>query len=328
LPLWLEWCEARQTKPILVFPCGERRLVGFYRKRGADCLFHPVRSETLVKAICGDEPVPALGREALPPVSPGALRLLVADDNEINRLLLRAQLDSFAADIVEADNGQEALERLRRQRFDLVFLDLQMPLMDGPQVLRELRGHPGPNRHTPVVAITAYSAPGQQEAVVLGGFVDCLIKPILEEKLASLIGSRLGGGAGRAKREDGWPATVEGFASAILEKTRGNREFAGVVARKLFAELPETLRQVELALGNRERGKAQQCVHLINGSASFSGLEGIRLAAASLESALDGTESWDILGGQCLELAREIDGFLALQAAILGFIDGIAAPPD
>jgi len=322
LPRWLEWCETRQIKPVLVFPCGERRLVGFYRKRGAACLFHPVRSEALVKAVGGPEPARAASTAPAPLAVPRGLRLLVADDNEINRLLLRAQLERFEADIVEASNGQQALDRLRRQRFDLVFLDLQMPLVDGPQVLRELRGYPGPSRHAPVVAITAFSAPGQQESAIRDGFAACLIKPVLEAQLVGLVGAQLGAEAGQAAEEAGWPASVEGYACAIMEKSSGNRELAGVVARKLFAELPQNLHQLEWALNQRDLEKARHCVHTINGSAGFSGLDRIRLAAANLESALGRREGADALAGLCQALAREIDAFLAAQGGILDWVEG------
>jgi two-component system sensor histidine kinase BarA len=321
LPRWLEWCEARQVKPVLVFPCGERRLVGFYRKRGAACLFRPLRSETLAKALGAAAPGQVLARPA-PLAVPRGLRLLVADDNEINRLLLRAQLEKFQAEIVEARNGQEALERLRRLRFDLVFLDLQMPLLDGPQVLRELRGHPGPSRHAPAIAITAFSAPGEREAALRGGFADCLIKPVLEEPLARLVTAWLG--VEQDPAEDGQPAAA--YASAILEKAGGSRQLATVVARKLFAELPQTLRALESALVRQETDKARHCAHTLNGSASFAGLDGIRQAAADLESALrkqeDGAEAL------CQAVARELDRFLAAQHAIVEWLEKDLNPPN
>jgi len=153
LPGWLEWCEAQGVRPILLFPSGERRMVGFYQKRGAVCLFHPLRSEALAKVLLAldsapgaglPEPFPAEGQSPPLKAAHAGFRFLVADDNEINRLLLREQLKGFEAEIIDVRNGKEALERLRQQRFDLVFLDLQMPAMDGRQVLRELRESPGP----------------------------------------------------------------------------------------------------------------------------------------------------------------------------------------
>jgi len=325
LPRWLAWCETRQIKPLLLFPCCERRLVGFYRKRGMACLFHPLRSETLAKAIGLAAPSqPVLAVPAPPPAGGGGrgkLRLLVADDNEINRLLLRAQLKDWAADIVEACNGQEALERLRGQCFDLVFLDLQMPLMGGPQVLRELRGHPGPNRDAPVIAITAFAAPGQREAILRDGFADCLIKPILQEQLTGLVKAWQDGGSGPAGQGVEPPPVAAAEASAILEKTGGNRELARLIAGKLFAELPEMAGQVAIAAGKRDWEAARQAVHKLNGAAGFAGLGGIHHAAASLEAALGEEDDWEIVEILRQDLAQAIEGFLSQEGAILDQLD-------
>lgn len=325
LPRWLAWCETRQIKLLLLFPCCERRLVGFYRKRGMACLFHPLRSETLAKAIglvaTATGPGQSVPASPAPPPAGAGLRLLVADDNEINRLLLRAQLKGLAADIVEACNGQEALERLRGQCFDLVFLDLQMPLMSGPQVLRELRGHPGPNRHAPVIAITAFAAPGQREAILRDGFADCLIKPILQEQLTGLVNAWLDGGNRPAGQDIEPPPVADSYASAILEKTGGNRELARLIAGKLFAELPQMLRQVAIALGEQDREAAQQAVHKLNGAAGFAGLDGIRHAAASLEAALGEEADGEILEILRQDLAQAIEGFLSQEGAILDQLD-------
>ncbi len=317
----LEWCEERRIRPILLFPSGERRVLGFYQKRGATCLSHPVLSETLGKAITLQKLAnrgPSLG-EALPLPAPSRpeLKFLLADDNEINRLLLRAQLSRFGAEIVEAIDGKDALDKLRQQAFDLVFLDLQMPVMDGQRVLRETRGNTGPNRHTQIIAITAFSAPGQRESVMRDGFADCLIKPIMEEQLLALIEERLARGKRHPLAEDAPLVPPDAYADAIVEKTDGNRELGGVIARKLFAELPENLRGVEMALRERESETARQFVHKINGSTAFSGLEGIRDIAAMLESGIVRQENWEELERLWRQLAREIEGFLSQESAIL-----------
>jgi CheY-like chemotaxis protein len=318
LSRWLAWCEAHHAKPILLFPSGERRLVGFYRKRGVTCLFHPLRSEALLKDI---EAVDTAQQTA--PMSTSAVadcrgfRLLVADDNDINRLLLRSQLQGFEADIVEACNGREALERLRQQRFDLVFLDLQMPLMDGAQVLRGLRGNNGYNRHVPVVAITAYATPAYRDSLIADGFAECLIKPILEEQLVRLIDAWLEGDRARFNRGDESPEAVEAYANIILERTGNKLKLADVIARKLFAELPENLRQAEEAIRNRDTPTARMAVHKINGSCAFCGLEVIREAAASIESALNYDKDWQRLDILYQQLAREVGHFLPLENAIL-----------
>ncbi|MFM8333587.1 MAG: ATP-binding protein [Candidatus Methylumidiphilus sp.] len=321
LPGLLEWCAARGVGPILVFPSGERRLLNYYRKRGAVCLSHPLRSDVLAKAAS----CPARAPAAAPPApAPRGHRFLVVDDNEINRLLLREQLRGFAAETVEAGNGSEALEHLRQQRFDVVLLDLQMPLMDGQQVLRELRGYPGPNRHVTVIAITAYCAPGQRETVIAEGFDDCLIKPITQGQLLAFLATRLG----LAPSQPSADATCAAYALAIIERAGGNADLAGLITRKIYAELPDSLRQTQAALRHRDREAAQNAVHKINGAAAFAGLLAIRQAAVALESALRrGEQDWEGLASLGQDLAREADGFLAVESLLLDRIGGGGGTP-
>lgn len=324
LPGWLEWCEIRGTKVVLLFPNGERRMVAYYRKRGTMCLFHPARSETLMKAIGAFETppeqqvLPARKESPKPMASYSGLKILIADDNEINRLLLREQLKSVQGEIVDVGDGKEALERLLHQRFDFVFLDIQMPIMDGRQVLLELRDKPGPNRFAPVIAITAYASPKQRDACLQLGFDDCLIKPVVEDQLLTLIAKHRGGEAERIARLGHEAAnSSKGYAAAILEKTGGDRGFASVIARKLFLEFSESLRTAESTLRNRESEAARYIIHKINGSAGFAGLVAIRQAALVLESALVQGESWEFLEELFRELRQEIEAFLLMEDMIL-----------
>jgi two-component system sensor histidine kinase BarA len=195
-------------------------------------------------------------------------------------------------------------------------------MMDGSQVLRELRASPGPNRYAPVIAITAYCANEQREAILQEGFAACLIKPILQEELTELVNSWLDTQNKQGALETSHRA--EDYASAILRKTNGNRELAGIITHKLSAELPETLRQVEIATAKRERENARRIVHSLNGAAGFAGLESLRQAAAHLETALGQGKDWEALEESCQGLGREIAHFLSLETAILDSIAQIS----
>ena len=122
-----------------------------------------------------------------PPIQIGVvLRILVVDDNEINRLVLRELLKSFEADIQDACDGREALDIMLQEPFDMIFLDVQMPHMDGLEVLIRCRKQPGPNRHVPVIAMTPW--PWQSEELIRIGFADCLILPIKYEQVNKQVG--------------------------------------------------------------------------------------------------------------------------------------------
>jgi CheY-like chemotaxis protein len=114
----------------------------------------------------------------MPPPKP---TLAVVEDNADNRLLLSAILrDQY--DIVEYENGPDALAGLARALPDLVLLDISLPGMDGNEILAEIR-RDGRMRHLPVIALTAHAMAGDRERYLAAGFNDYITKPIVEESL-------------------------------------------------------------------------------------------------------------------------------------------------
>jgi two-component system, cell cycle response regulator DivK len=104
-------------------------------------------------------------------------KILVAEDNLPNRELIREILETCGHEVFEAEDGQQALDRVKQTRSDLILLDIQMPVLDGYAVLRELR-------HTPcfsdlkILALTAYAMQGDREKALQSGFDGYLTKPI------------------------------------------------------------------------------------------------------------------------------------------------------
>lgn len=105
------------------------------------------------------------------------MTILVADDNPPSRELMRELLEASGHLVVEAANGREALDSIRRNPPELVFLDLQMPLLDGFSVIRELRSDDR-FRRLPVVAVTASAMLGDRERAIAAGFDSYIAKPI------------------------------------------------------------------------------------------------------------------------------------------------------
>lgn len=104
-------------------------------------------------------------------------RILVADDNEASRELIREVLEMSGYDVVEAADGADAVERARENPPDLVLVDIQMPRLDGYGVLRELRADPRlAGLH--VVALTAFAMQGDRERALDAGFDGYITKPV------------------------------------------------------------------------------------------------------------------------------------------------------
>jgi two-component system cell cycle response regulator DivK len=104
-------------------------------------------------------------------------KILVADDNRVSRELVREVLENSDQKVLEAENGEEALEKIINETPDVVLLDIQMPLFDGYEVLRRVRRHPRFQR-LPVIALTAYAMKQDCEKALASGFDAYITKPI------------------------------------------------------------------------------------------------------------------------------------------------------
>ena len=104
-------------------------------------------------------------------------RILMIEDNEQNRYLATFLLEDYGFEVKHAADGPAGLELAGRELFDLILLDIQLPLMDGHAVARALRGNPA-LAHVPIVAVTSYAMAGDRELAMAAGCNGYLEKPI------------------------------------------------------------------------------------------------------------------------------------------------------
>ncbi|VAW60754.1 BarA sensory histidine kinase (= VarS = GacS), partial [hydrothermal vent metagenome] len=114
------------------------------------------------------------------------LRVLAADDNEINRKLISTLLEQHGVIISEAHDGDSALELALNNTYDLILMDIRMPGLNGLEVTRRLRAAM-PENTTPIIAITAHAMPDEQKTFIDAGMDACLTKPILDYQLFDLL---------------------------------------------------------------------------------------------------------------------------------------------
>jgi PAS domain S-box-containing protein len=140
---------------------------------------------TIVAPVAAHGPGPGADDahgSALPP-----LKVLLVDDVAVNRELVSAMLQPFAVAVTEAGNGLEAVDAAGREPFDLILMDLQMPRMDGLAATQSIRAGAGPNRHTPILALSANVMRPQVEACLKAGMNDHISKPISPGELLGKI---------------------------------------------------------------------------------------------------------------------------------------------
>ena len=104
-------------------------------------------------------------------------QILVVEDNQMNMELAVDPLETYGYEATPAEDGFEALERVKETKFDLILLDMRLPGMDGPEVLEKLKANPE-TRAVPVVALTAHAMRGDEERFMKAGCAGYISKPI------------------------------------------------------------------------------------------------------------------------------------------------------
>jgi CheY-like chemotaxis protein len=188
--------------PILLMLTSGERPGDIARSRNAGAsnyLLKPVRREELRDAIAralgkqsaSDENVGSKG--ALPPSTPRPLpvssaRILLAEDNLVNQRVVLRVLEKVGHKVVVVGNGADAVETLKRQAFDLVLMDVQMPVMDGIEATKTIRQSEALTKaHIPIIALTAHAMKGDQERCIAAGMDGYLSKPIRAADLVSMV---------------------------------------------------------------------------------------------------------------------------------------------
>jgi CheY-like chemotaxis protein len=129
-------------------------------------------------------------------------KILVADDNPVSRELIREVLEDSELRVLEAENGEEAIEKIFNEKPDIVLLDIQMPILDGYEVLRRVRLDARFNG-IPIVALTAYAMKEDREKALAGGFSAYVTKPIDGASLRIRVRQMLYTGSHSSDRRDG-----------------------------------------------------------------------------------------------------------------------------
>jgi two-component system sensor histidine kinase/response regulator len=280
----------------------------------------PVRKRKLRMALeSAVEPRSAAAPAALPRRSNEhphgrRLRVLVAEDNATNQRIVRTHLEAWSHLVVCAGDGEEAVSLFHDQAFDLIFMDLQMPKMDGIAATKAIRKMEKGDAHVPIVALTANVLKGAREQCLAAGMDSYLGKPVREHELLAAVESVVPGLRPIAHTQAmlPLPQIPESFenlpfdATALMASINGNRELLGaLLVDSRDEDIPELVTQLSQALGNKDTRTVARAAHAIKGVIGVFHAPVAYAAAKRLEdSARSGKE--DVLAEQASELLRAV----------------------
>jgi hypothetical protein len=238
-------------------------------------------------------PRPSLPAATTDPALPGvaSLRVLVAEDHPVNRQYMAALLEGMGHRPFFAGNGLEAVQAIREQRFDIVLMDLHMPLLDGVGATLSIRGLPdGVAATVPIIALTADAFAQTRERCLMAGMNDFLAKPVSPERLSAMFRRLFGGAQAADATADGYiDATESGSAAVVLDRTTLDaalrampRERLTQLLHSFFDEGPEMVERLRVALRDGQALDLRVNAHAARGAALNFGFSALAQTAQAL----------------------------------------------
>jgi len=240
----------------------------------------------------GDEPVrtPAPLEASTRPIN---VNVMVVDDHVGNLRLAQVFLEELGARVQTCQSGELALEHFARDQFDLVFMDIQMPGMDGMETTRRMRAQEGESRRTPIVALTAHALSSEKQHLLAAGMDDYLTKPVDEKQLRHVISKWAQGNTDslaphpvttkEADPDQELPVFDQQLA---MQRCASKQALVRDMHRMLLEQIDEDALQLSTLLAENRFKQLLECVHKLHGATRYCGTPRLEAAARDLEMAL------------------------------------------
>jgi len=268
------------------------------------------------REVPGDETKPAAGSEQT--VDLAGTRILLAEDNATNQLVVSDMLERLGCAVDVAGDGHEAVEAFARQEYDIVFMDISMPEMDGVEASRTIRRSEAPGHYTPIVALTAFVFSDERSDFLEAGMDDVLPKPLARDQLIGALNAFLP--KKRKPATDGsdpglahLPVDLEVLEALWRDASAGLRQKLG---KQIIEDLQKHGKRVADALATGDAAAIARSAHVLKSVAATFGARQLEQQAAALDLAhRDGREAEVLAGGP--DLTHRIDALMTVLPDII-----------
>jgi len=198
------------------------------------------------------------------------LNILVAEDNVINQKLALSLLAREGHRVVLAGNGIEAIKLWESDDFDLVLMDVQMPLMGGFEATRAIRDREPAGKHVPIIAMTAHAMKGDRERCLASGMDEYVPKPVRAQQLYEVIQTLTGKNSARTANAGPLPVAAHNSSvvdlEAALARLGGDEELLKQAGALFLDESPLLIERIRSAVADRDPKSLEMAGHMLNGS--------------------------------------------------------------
>lgn len=225
-------------------------------------------------------------------------KILLVEDTPLNIKLVAKLLTRLGHTVVVAENGKLAVDAVKRENFDVVLMDVQMPVMDGLEATKEIRKWESENnqqssiQRVPIVAMTAGAMKGDKERCLDAGMDGYISKPIKIKEIMPAIQSVIEKKSGSCPETEDpvqkdIPATIAGInIEEALERFGGNKELYREILNEFSKGNDNTIHEIRDAVAKKDMILARRLVHTIKGTAGSISANAVRTAAIELEIAI------------------------------------------
>jgi two-component system sensor histidine kinase BarA len=259
------------------------------------------------------------------------IKVLAVDDNEANLKLIKALLLEQVAEVITATNGLEALNLCKIEKYALIFMDIQMPVLDGVSALNSIRAQTF-NDSTPVIAVTAHALSGEKDKYIEQGFDFYMSKPIDEAMLSHTIYEYCDIDSFQQNKTE-VPEQTQNIStdssvtntqanaiidwSLALKRAANKKDLARDMLVGLTNSLPETKQLINEAITAQDIEQLKMLVHKLNGACCYSGVPNLSKVTHQIETALKQGNSIEDLEPEFYEFFEHIENVIKVAPQIL-----------
>ncbi len=205
-------------------------------------------------------------------------QILCVDDYPLNQILLNSVLEKMNIKVDLASNGIEAVEKIKNKKYDLIFMDIQMPLMDGMEATREIRIlTDSDKKNTPIIALTANAINGEQVKFLSAGMNGYVLKPFKQIEIFEVLKKYLPHKINTTKEDkklEKHESDTQGIINltSLQEMTGGDEELVKIMLNQYLVEWPEFMEEINNSMQTNNIENIKRTVHKIKPSLVYVGL--------------------------------------------------------
>ena len=281
------------------------------------CLSKPAHQRKLATALARPyQSQFALPAESIPLPPKSQLKVLTVDDNEANLKLINTLLRDLVESIDSAHNGAEAWQKASQTHYDVIFMDINMPVMDGVTACQRIQ-QSSLNEATPIIAVTAHTLDGERERLMTLGFSEFLSKPLDEQMLHFALKECCPNVLPLPQRHPELPVQALNLPKSrqidwqlALHCAAGKIDLAKEMLQIFLQSLPATLSELEVLVRTNQLEPLIQLVHKLHGATCYVGVSQLKQLTELIETELKQGKSIVQLEPELFELHDRLQSLL------------------